>query len=312
MAWLRSGIVDSCGVAQGFILAPHLYNIFMSDFPHSGSNSIGLLYADDSLIYTHNESPIDALRDVSDHLHTVKAFYDHWGIRINISKSEAICLRNASRKCKNFVVPESKLLRLVIDGEEIPFKDTIKYLGIHFDKLFKFNKHARLVKQKAYRILGSLSRILWNRDLPRSTKLLLYKTTVRPVILYGFPIWFHVSPTVMKEFEILERKVLRLCIGRNFETFSRRYSNVFIYRESKVTPIALYACDIIRKFISRVSSHENYFVSEIFDMQKDYSLSNVVYLSPIGFVNENQPNYDISICIRPDFYDCALLGTHRG
>lgn len=33
-------------------------------------------------------------------------------------------------------------------------------------------------------------------------------------ILNAFPIWLNISPVVNKEMEILERKVLRLCIGK--------------------------------------------------------------------------------------------------
>lgn len=302
----------NCGVPQGSILAPHLYNIFMYDFPHIGSNCISLLYADDSLVYSHHESPILALNQVSEHLKTVKKFYDDWAVKINLSKCEAICLRNASSKCKRFVVPESKQLRLYIDNIEIPFKDNIKYLGVNFNKLLKFNKHARLVLAKSYKILGSFAKILCNKSLPVKTKLLLYKTSLRPVFLYAFPIWFNVSPIVIKELEIFERKVLRNCIGKYFESFCKRYSNVYIYKESNVTPIGLYVCDIIRRFISRSSCHENKFVSDIFEHQKNFSWSNINYLSPFGYMNETTPSFDLSTCLRHEFYSKSVQGTHRG
>lgn len=302
----------SCGVPQGSILAPHLYNIFMYDFPHIVANSTGLLYADDSLLYSHSESPIEALSQVSNHLKIVKHFYDDWGVKINASKCEAICLRNASGKCKNYVVPESKTLKIFLDGVEIPFTNNIKYLGIHFNNLFKFNRHARIVLKKSYKIMGAFSKIMFNKNLSKRTKLLLYKTSIRPVFLYGFPIWFNISPIVMKEMEVFERKILRLCIQKNFQSLNKRYSNYYIYYHSKITPIGLYVCDILRRFINRLSVHDNLHIKGIFNEQRGFSWHNTNYLSPIGFFNEETPNFDININTSPSFFRKSTPGTHRG
>ncbi|GBP12796.1 hypothetical protein EVAR_91273_1, partial [Eumeta japonica] len=84
---------------------------FMYDFPHELNDSQGILYADDSLLYAHDESPLVALSRVSSHL------------------------RNASGKCKYTVVPESKRLKLALGDSEIEFRDSIKYLGVNFSKL---------------------------------------------------------------------------------------------------------------------------------------------------------------------------------
>lgn len=53
-----------CGVPQGAILAPLLYNILVYDFPHIGVTSKSILFADDSLIYAHDRNPEIALGKV--------------------------------------------------------------------------------------------------------------------------------------------------------------------------------------------------------------------------------------------------------
>lgn len=122
----------SCGVPQGSVLAPHLYSIFIYDFPHEYNDSKGILCADDSLLYTHDESPVSALQRISSYLQYVDEYYSHWGIKINTSKSHAICIRNASGKCKYTVVPESKNLKLTLNNTEIKIEDSMKYLGVNF------------------------------------------------------------------------------------------------------------------------------------------------------------------------------------
>lgn len=82
-----------------------------------------------------------------------------------------------------------------------------------------FKKHARTTLQKANRIAGSFSYLLNNRHLSQKTKMLLYKVTIRtirPILVYGFPIWFTISPIVAKELDIFERKILRKCVNKHF------------------------------------------------------------------------------------------------
>lgn len=160
--------------------------------------------------------------------------------------------------------------------------------------------------------MGAFSKILFNKSLPTKTKLLLYKTSIRPVFLYGFPIWFNVSPTIIKEMEIFERKIIRFCIGKNFESFCKRYSNIYIYNQSKITPIGLYVCDILNKFISRLSIHNNNFIIHIFNDQRNFSWSNINYLSPIGYINEVPTNFNLNLNLCANFYKKSTQGTHRG
>ena len=299
------------GVPQGSVLAPFLFNIFLHDFPHSIGNSNAILYADDCIIYAHSQSPIEALNTAAYHLGVVNEFYRTWGIRINASKSEAICLRNASGKCAKFVVPQSKLLHLSLDGVDIPFKSSIKYLGVNIDKMMKFNAHGRIVLTKAKRISGMFSGLMNSNYLPRNTKLLLYKVAIRSVLVYGFPIWFSISPIVAKELEIFERKILRKCIGKNFQNFTKRYSDRYIYEKSEVTPFCRYALKLQRKFVENLALHDNNLMNEIFEMEKNILWSSSTYLSSIGILSESFDD-DPDIFIRPDFYNKTLPGSHRG
>lgn len=298
-----------CGVPQGSILAPHLYSIFISDFPHVVSGSTSILYADDSLLYAHGVSPADTLRCVSHHLNVVNDFYKEWGIKINVTKSEALCLRNASGKCKRFVVPESKRLRLFLDGHEIPFVSSLRYLGVHFNKLFKFNTHARIFLRKAYNIKGSFGKLLKSKYLPEETKLLIYKTSIRPVLLYAFPIWFSFSPTVMKDFEILERKVIRLCIDKHFEEVNKRFSDKFIYEISNIIPLASYAFSLMKIFIDKIPYHDNILIKNLIYDQNNLNWLNTIYLSPLGY---SQNSVNCSNSLVPNFFVSKTLGTHRG
>lgn len=58
-------------------------------------------------------------------------------------------LRNVSGRCKYFVVPESKGLLLSINGINIPFVKSSKYLVANFNNLLRFNNQSRTSIKKA-------------------------------------------------------------------------------------------------------------------------------------------------------------------
>lgn len=295
-------------------MAPLLYSILIYDFPHIDNDSQSILYADDSLIYAHDISPINALILASDHLEKVNRYYKKWGIKINPNKCEAVCIRNASGKCPYFVVPESKRLSLSLEGIEIPFRDSIKYLGITLNKLFKFNQHARSVKSKVNRIKQMFSKLLVSRHLSQDTKLLIYKVSIRSALIYGFPVWFTISPTVAKELEILERSVLRLCVNRNYESYIKRFSNRFIYDKSKIMPLLSYALNSLDRYSNRLKYHENDLMLNVVNKQSEFDWTTNYYLFPLGILNENISYYPSSpeSPLLPEFFKTSLPHTHRG
>lgn len=298
------------GVPQGSVLAPLLFNIFLHDFPHQMQNSSAILYADDCLIYAHDSSPFQALHKANLHLGRINNYYQTWGIKINARKSEAICIRNASGKCPRYVVPESKLLKLSLDGVDIPFKSNLKYLGINFNKLFKFNLHARTVLEKTKKICGMFSNLFNSKHLPEKTKLLLYKVALRPILLYGFPIWFAISPSVAKELEIQERKILRKCVNKFYSNPTKRYSNVYIYEKSAITPLCTYAMSLHRKFVEKLVTHDNILMVEVLEREKNINWLNS-YLSSVGILNYNLDN-PADTYTPPSFFQKVSPGTHRG
>ena len=129
-----------------------------------------------------NESLTRALSNATLHLNKIDC--RKCDIKINAAKSQVICMRNASGKCARYVVPESKILKLSLNGVEIPFKSSIKYFGLNFDKLMKINNHGRILLTKAKRIIGMFYSLFYRPHLHQNTKLLLYKVAIRSALIY--------------------------------------------------------------------------------------------------------------------------------
>ena len=185
----------------------------------------------------------------------------------------------------------------------------MKYLGVNFNKLFKFNYHARICLNKARGIKMLFGRLLNSKYLSDNTKLLIYKMSIRPILLYAFSIWFTISPTVMKEFEIFERKILRLCINKHFEDTNKKFSNEYIYNHSNIKPLASYAFGLMKKFIDSLQYLDNNIIMNVINDQSGLNWLNTCYYSPLGFVEQEIACVN---SLMPKFYVSKIQNSHRG
>lgn len=161
---------------------------------------------------------------------------------------------------------------------------------------------------RAKQIAGMFSNLFNSRHLPENTKLLLYKVAIRSILTYAFPIWFTISPTVARGFEVFERIIIRKCINMNFSSFNKRHSNATIYSRSSVVPFCLYALSLQKRFVDKLDSHENNLLSDIFEYEKNVNWTTSGYLSPIGILHE-APTTAIHL---PKFFTETTPGSHRG
>uniref|UniRef100_A0A2S2P557 Retrovirus-related Pol polyprotein from type-1 retrotransposable element R1 n=1 Tax=Schizaphis graminum TaxID=13262 RepID=A0A2S2P557_SCHGA len=98
----------------------------------------------------------------------------------------------ALHKCEAMIITRTRThndLNIVIDGYRVATRRQVKYLGVHIDSKWKFSEHARIVSEKASRIVQGLSRILPNISAAKPTKRKLLSNVVHSIMLYGCPLW---------------------------------------------------------------------------------------------------------------------------
>lgn len=293
------------GVAQGSKLGPVLFNMYTADQPHLGSGVKCCLFADDSLTYYHSRSPTIAARKVESHVVELYRYYTKWGIRINAAKSDLMCLRRPSRGGIRSAANCRSIKIVLPNGAEIAANDKVKYLGVNFTERLKFNDHTKLTLKKANLAFHRIYPLMRKQNgLSSRTKLLLYKQLIRPIVIYGYPIWHTISKTNMKKLEIFERKILRICTGLTFDRDRQKYhSNARLYDDSHIIPLQQYMVTLFRKQLIEMNTHPNETIRNLRNTQPSYR-----YLNALNLLNEqNFPTNSTS-----EFYESGNSSYHRG
>lgn len=274
--------------------------------------SRALLYADDTVVYSTSADPERAGWYVQRHASQIEDFYKKWRIRLNTEKSAFLCFRNASGKGRRDTIRKSRRLRISIGGTVVPRQAELKYLGVNFNQLLKFNGHVAKLLLKANRIFNMLYPLIGRRSkLNVRSKLLLYSQMIRPVIAYAFPCWFSVSTTYARRLEAFERKVLRECLSIKFREENRYYSNETIYRKAGVRPLMSYLARLWCGRVTKLREHENGIIRSILD-GNETDLDGEFYGSPVSLLADQDILVEDGNNRLIRFYEGRDATHHRG
>ena len=240
----------TAGVPQGAILSPLLYNIYTADIPIL-DNCNTAIYADDTLIYCSNSDINTASLNVQIALDSISEWCKKWRIALNPSKCEAkiFTLRRPLEPTK------LKILNSEINWN--PSDQAIKYLGVYLDKKLSWKFHINKKLNVAYARLSKLYPLLNRKSsIKRETGLLIYKSILRPLLLYACPIWGTAANLVLKRLQTYQNKVMRIILRCPWYIRTNQ-----IHNELGVIEVKNYISKCTKRFFDNLNSTSgiNYF-----------------------------------------------------
>lgn len=241
------------GTPQGAILSPFLFNHYVADIPTGGFIKTSQ-YADDTAIYATHRDPIKIQNAINMHLQRLSVWFRRWKLRVNAGKTEAIHfvgIKSISAALRRKV----KNIQFKLDGFTFGGGSGLRYLGMHFDKFFKYNLHIDTMIASAERVRGSLSGLIGSQLISPRLKCLLYKAYIRPVLTYASEIWAGSAGVTAHKFEQL-RRFERKTIRRTTNTFRKRgcyrfAKNKILYEKAGMPRIDQFVAKNAINFIRR-------------------------------------------------------------
>jgi hypothetical protein len=192
------------GVAQGGLVTPGIFSLYVNDIPTPTRHVELAQYADDTALIATSRSPSLVVAYLEAYLGTLDRWVRDWRISINVLKCIALLIAGAERRIQK---PRTvQFLR-----EPIQWVETARYLGVTLVTQLTWSAHVNRVGKKAAYILGMHGPLL-NRRISLSVRhgVLVYKQLTRPMMDFACPIWRSAARSHVRKLHVLQSKCLRL------------------------------------------------------------------------------------------------------
>ena len=156
---LSNEINVTSGVAQGGVLSPTLFNIYMSDII-LGLNSIIFKFADDMILMRKIKDNNDCNILQTD-LDKILKFCKDNSLKLNVDKCES--MRISMKNSEQFVYS--------LDNNSIKYVTNHKYVGVLYDTKLSFNYHLDMICEKSVKKFYTLKNICDRVDCKTFLKL---------------------------------------------------------------------------------------------------------------------------------------------
>ena len=243
------------GVPQGSALGPTLYIIFYNDLTeHINHNNLAL-YADDTTIFVPARNIRDRFSALQNLTNTLTKYYDEWGMKANENKTELVDFTKKTSRTRRVNTYTIKL-----NGKHIRPKRHAKYLGLTLDSRLTYNKSVTDIRNRAGAAFKTLTPLFKSKSLTIKTKTALYKTYVRPILLYGAEIHATGPDTTTKRLTAKYNGHLRRIYKWNFEPPDSTYvkkRNDAIRQELNMEDLTLVIQYRTQKHRLRINTHTN-------------------------------------------------------
>lgn len=247
----------AAGVPQGSVLGPKLYTLYISDLPLFEKTKTAV-YADDTAIYSHSYYTDVARKQLQIHNNILQPYFKKWKLTMNAEKTEII---NFTKKFTNNKI----YTNLKIQEQTITPVHNVKYLGVILDDKLTFREHIASVIKKGYISLKYAYPLMVSTKLTTQTKVLIYKTIIRPILTYAGPAWCGAAPTNIRKLQRFENKCLRLAVGAG------RYIRLHdLYEQADITRLTDHIQEQAQVLYTKTTTSNNPLISDITSHREEH------------------------------------------
>lgn len=198
----------SVGVAQGSVLGPLQYLLYVHSLKFAGLQSKYYMFADDTVLVFSAKSEDELERIVNLDINLYYEWLCYNKLSINVNKSVYMIIKQKGKKaCNPKINLNNQLLKQVSE---------YKYLGLIISNNLTWNSHISNIINKVAPIVGALKRC--SHQLNENTRYLLYNSFIEPHLRYLIPCWGNASEYLMKKLQRLQNKSIKALFTLNYYT----------------------------------------------------------------------------------------------
>lgn len=193
----------TCGVPQGSILGPTLWNVYYDGiFRLKMPPEVYLVgYADDLALVINGNTGRAISHKAEQAIDTIHSWMERMGLKMAPGKTEAVILVGRRKLTQ---------MELQVVDTRVVTAAALNYLGIAFDRNMRMREHVQNIGRKASRVADALRRIMPRTGGAKTDRRRVLASVIYSIMLYGAPTWGGILKYAKhtKILEAIHRKML--------------------------------------------------------------------------------------------------------
>lgn len=232
----------TCGIPQGTVLGPLLFNIYVNDLFAIKTQADIISFADDTAIYYQDCSWNNLKRKVENDLLNIMKWFNNRLLTINFNKTFFIPFSRYKDR-----LPTFNSIQININQEPVLIarKEHIKYLGVLIDSHLNWNFHMEYLGKK---LRGMISRFKYYTNIFEEHQLkILYYSLIQSHLIYGITAWGGVTNNYLAHLQNIQKWILKIIYKKPYQ-----YSSETLFDDTRHFDIRqLFFQNLIIKYYKR-------------------------------------------------------------